>query len=776
MKKRFLSMAAALALALALALPCAAEDAGFSFRSIDVKAEVHADNTITVTETYTLNGAPNGASFERRLHGDTHANGFYYKDVTTGGSMAAETDTDSWADWGGSVRFTVHGAGRTDATATLRYTIVHYDDLTDSGDSLLLDFFSYGLETSADSFTAAVTLPQDGVQKYGLSEGERGKLDPDGFTCTLDGTTLRVASTQAVRRYQQLTLYADFAEGYFTGEAQPKTDFLIRNLDSEVTVDSEMVYTVHTKCTVEANNRDSWLELPVLEFAKYNTPYTWTVESTSDNITDYGTKYGSKDMTLYLDTNEETGTFEAEYTYTLRPARLSTPFDFALRMPYWCDRLDALHLTFTAPGLHDAAISLENEILTLPKDARVTLTQQDGSAELTTRTPLYGYESMEFTAQRDSALYHRSSAGIVRGSLIVAALMLAVCAAGKFFFGTPRPFAAAPQAAVPGGINCAEFGYLLDGQLTNAELVRLVPAWGAQGHLSAEPCGGEFIFHALDNGPLEVPQYETVLFHRMFALGHDGYVTTVQLRGPFAREVSSARLALFSQYKGAMALGKGGAPRVACWLLSLMPAAALGFAGVHAMTFSGAAAFAAGLVCMLAQGVVSLPLLVTFAPRAGAVRSGMPTHPVLRAVCLAAGAGLAVGLAALLAHLMELSFWAVLAVTLLCCAGSALSAAFLCDPPQLHALLAEVNAFARFLAAPDADAVRAAQAAEPAYYYKMLPYAMAAGCAAQWRAAFAGTALPLPAYLPGVPDADAAAGAQELLVQALRAVSLPGAK
>ena len=60
MKKRFLSMAAALALALALALPCAAEDAGFSFRSIDVKAEVHADNTITVTETYTLNGAPNG--------------------------------------------------------------------------------------------------------------------------------------------------------------------------------------------------------------------------------------------------------------------------------------------------------------------------------------------------------------------------------------------------------------------------------------------------------------------------------------------------------------------------------------------------------------------------------------------------------------------------------------------------------------------------------------------------------------------------------------------
>ena len=775
MKKRVLALAAAAALCLGLALPCSASQGdNYHFRSVAVTAQMHSDGTVAVTEVYDVVFSAPCSGFEREVYGNDAVNGCSVRDVSCSGTMAwrVERQYDSYACVAfGPENGTVTG----EQQITLHYTLAYAADQEADADYFDFELFPYGLDADTDALSVELLYPETGVlRRYELTEGRSGSIGVEGVSCTQTDGGLALQSTQTLSSYTGLCLYAVFEPGLFPAQAESRADFVVSDGLCEVTVDSTMTYTIHQRYVIEANNRDTLLRLPTLAFEDYHTPYTCNTLSLSDGILDYDYDYDNN-PTLYLDLQDQLGTFTVDYTYTLRPLRRTAPFCFRLEPPNWCDRADQFTFSMTAPGLSGARITEMDSILHSAQESRYTLLQSGDACTLRMNGPFYPQERLVFSASVDASLYSRPAGGGAWAAVICGLTALLLCALGRFFLGTPRRLAAVPETDAPNGISSAEVGYLLDGCLTNAELASLIPSWAAQGALTIEACGGDYVFRATGSLPQTAPAYEVELFRRMFAHGRGGYVTTVQLRGCFAPDVSAARLQLKAQYRGARALYATSVTRLLFFALAALPAAVLGFAGAFCMGAGVPLSVLAALGCTVMQCFLGLLCFPVFAPRLGALQTGPKPDRLLRIVCGVLLAALACGWVALLAHWMqETPLWVLVCVTALCLSGQAVSALFLQRTPATHALLCRVLGFRDYLLHAAPDALRAAQLRDPSYCYRLLPYAEVFGLTELWVQRFSELDAPAPQWFAGVTNAADCAARTRQLLSVLRSVFLPG--
>ena len=745
MKKRLCCVLFAAMLLLALALPCMAaeEEKECYYENVTYSAVVHENGTASVTLELEVAFPAGHDNLDFYLPSFEFYNGSEITDLTVksadGTPYHAETDYLPAVTLGDSSTTGTHHF-------TLDYTLSFYDDLTEEMEWFELDFGTNRLHGDIRSFTGTVVLPAGAaIQKWELEDAIDGQLNPD-YAAAAQAENVITVTAKDLRGYYGLALYVQCDNGLFTQRATHFDDFVMKDRVCSITVDSEMVYTVQEHIVVEANNKRDSVYLYAIDFREYDTKCRLAYESGTDNIT--VNSYGD-DLYFYLDTQNSTGVYEADYTYTITPVKINTPFDLVFGATDF-DRTDAMKIIFTAPGLQNAQGGIRYSNLSrVPSAGRVTGVQDGNTYTMTLNTPLYGDETIEFTAAYDSSLYVRPVNGMVWKVLLAAVLCLVACVVCRLLFGMPAAVTAQPEHTPPEGMNSAEAGYLKDGTLTNTELASLVLQWVATGAVTGEESGGEYIFYRVHD-PIGCAPYELALFQAMFAYGKDGYVTTVQLRGCFHRDISAARLALLSQYRGGRALETGGAAKWVGMVLAALPMLVFGILAAGVSGFGAFWALPAGLGCMLLQLLLSCLCLPAFAPHRGALPRGKRPHGVLRTTCLVLLlVGAAVFCALLKSWFPVTSLGLMIPVVVLCLLGAALSAGSLRRGKAAQQLLCRVRGFCETLLTTDGKAMKNEIEKNQNYYYEMLPYAMVFGMADAWRRNAWGAQVPLPKGFTG---------------------------
>ncbi len=309
----------------------------------------------------------------------------------------------------------------------------------------------------------------------------------------------------------------------------------------------------------------------------------------------------------------------------------------------------------------------------------------------------------------------------------------------------------------PGKLTPAELGYIYDHQVNPYDLTAMLVYWAHQGHMKIiereETTGVVFkrdkkkiLFEKLEDLPETAPSFEKAYFNDLFdRYGADGLVDSESLENTFYQTVAVVSDLLKDSFRtpGRRLYSKQG------YLLLFI----IGFLGVAEffMVFSGTLSvvnpYAPGLVTLfsLLLAVAMTGLVAVSARQFSLIKTRLPRQRILT--------GLLSGVLLLVALVLLLGYSRVVTVPriYLLAVVSALILLFMTPYTKLRTaygddILGKILGFRNFIENAEKDRIDALVAEDPAYFYRVLPYAMVLGVTDTWARRFESMITETPAW------------------------------
>ena len=234
--KKLLCTLAALALCLALAAPALADDAGYRVDKMDVQAQLHENNVMSVTETITVTFdeprhgivrvLPEKLTMLREVDGEERT--MYYRakvgNVTaTGAPAKLSSENGSRA-----IRLGNEDEWVTSAQYVLEYDYDLGDDRIPAYDQLFYSLNGPDWDAEIEELTFSIAfdkpLPAEGLETMTVLGGAWGATaDRVGIEWTADENGVRGATTRPLHPGESVSVYAKLPAGYFVGARLPVT-------------------------------------------------------------------------------------------------------------------------------------------------------------------------------------------------------------------------------------------------------------------------------------------------------------------------------------------------------------------------------------------------------------------------------------------------------------------------------------------------------------------------------------------------------------------------
>lgn len=713
-----------------LALPCAAEpQPTYTFEQVSLRAQVLENGSVEVQQTLRVqyNGVCPGFSWQ--VPGGDIGFAAEIQNLQAGGDLPTMTTQN-----GNMASVSFGSAPEGTYAVAITYRIMRGEDYDATADFLYLPLLGYGLDTAVRQFDAQVQFA-DGVtvQEYAVVPDSASAAQVEGFISTYDAGTIAVTASNVAPGTRAL-LQTTLPQGAF--DYPPiEQNYIVQENVCTVDVSNDMVYNVHHRVTLDAKTTQSGIALPVLAFADASMRYTAEIVSQSGPVEMTVRRYDGRTTLVAALRNDTEGAVTVEYDYTLRPALIHAPMDLRVEIPYWAENLPTFSLTLHAPGLGMPQV-LFQAVLAAPTEQRYTLSTEQNGFSFALTGPMVRKEAVTLRLPYDAAQYQRGATPQAVMLVVLAFAVLVLVCVVRIWNDRRRMLHAVPCEDLPKNMSCATLGYLLRGTSANWDFAALMLQWRAQGCLTIEPCGKEYIFGCLKK-PVDAPQYEQNLFETMFAYGSGGYVTTVQLSGVLGAQFAQARRALLAEYRGKRALRFFGVVQMVVLTLGVVPVGLLGLLGMSAQGagYLSALGFLAGI---LAQTCAAVLCLVVFGAGAGARSETRFAGKAVRGLCVCALAVWEILVAVLfVVSLPEMAAWVIAAVLILSTAACVLAAGFVCHGTEVRPELCNALGVAALVEGIDAERAALLRETEPDIGARLLPYACLLHAENAWCAAFA---------------------------------------
>lgn len=739
-KPRMRWLAAALCALLCAVLPFAApqtahaEDEGYYIQSMDIQVRADDTRTYYVSETLDVYYREARHGILRTLPTYSDAESYTIEDIQVTGAPFEVTQSGSEVE----IRI---GDADTEVTGHQQYVITyalkHYADYETDGDYLYLNVVGTEWDTTIERVHARILYPEGAeVLQQTVSTGTYGGTGHEGVTVrTVDGG-VELETARALPAYEGITLQTQFAEGTFANAPAYPFPFRVKQMDTRIDITQEKYLHVVQSLTVEVEDADESI-------------YLWLDDvyaGGNSQITDVAvqgayTRAGTTVDAAILEP-ERPGTYTMDVTYTVIP-RLSGDLSFRLLQNSWDAPVEHCTVTVQAP-FAVAGTELEfgrrNE---LNDPERYAWQVSGNTLRFESRDTIYPQEVLDLSLTVDGTFARAPQQGaytMLIGSAVVVALALLL----HLLFGRDRKEPIAVELYPPEGMNSAEVGYVINDVCSSTDVTSLLYEWASLGYLRMES-RGEVITLIKEREP--DPQrrsYEKQLFHSLFRYGDGKQVTTEQLRDHFYEDIAQVKKDVKARFAGAQSLYDRGTAGVR-WLTILM-----GFVPILWLSCVCAQVELKSTVGGVMEGILAcMPLVAAYGITRVVGRQRFTMKPVVQALCYLGIAAVTMALLALFGLgivTAELPVW-MRVLPVICSTVTLLISMFIRRRSAYGAkVLAQILGLRQFILVAEKDRLEALTHEDPAYFYRMLPYAQVLGLTDKWIDQFHDITVPPPSW------------------------------
>ena len=739
-KRRVASLVAALCVLLCAALPFAAprtaraEDDGYTIQSMDIQVQADDTRTYRVREVIDVyyNEARHGILRDLPTHSDVES--YTVEDIAVTGAPYEVTTG------GDEVQIRI-GDADTEVTGHQQYVITyvlrHYADYETDGDYLYLNVVGTQWDTAIERMHARIVYPEGAnVLQQTVTTGRYGGTGSDGVAVQPLEDGLAIDTTRALRAGEGVTLQTRFEEGAFQNAPAYPFPFRVKQMDMriDITQEKHLNITQHLLMDVQDAGESIYLWL--------DDVYTGGNSKVTDVVVQGAHTRAGTSVDAAILEPEQPGMYAMDVTYTVIP-RLSGDLSFRLLPGSWDAPIEHCTLIVQAPfQLTDGGLEFgrRNE---LNDPERYDWQMSGNTLTFDSRDIIYPKEVLNLSVAVDGAFARAPEPGayaMVIGSAVVVALALRL----HWLFGRDRREPIAVELYPPDGMNSAEVGYVINDNCSNTDVTALLYEWASLGYLRMES-RGEVITLAkekdLDPGRRT---YEKRLFNSLFRYGDGRQVTTEQLKDHFYKDIAEAKGEVKARFAGAQALYDRGTAGVR-WLTMLLGLVPM----IWLSCVCAQAEMAGGVAGVMEGSIACLPFIAAYGITRLVGRQRFKMKPVVQGLCYLGIAVVTLGLISLFGLRIvtaELPLWMRVCPV----AGSAatlLISMFIRRRSAYGAkVLAQILGLRQFILMAEKDRLEALTHEDPAYFYRMLPYAQVLGLTDKWIDQFREIAVPTPAW------------------------------
>ncbi|NLC78791.1 MAG: DUF2207 domain-containing protein, partial [Ruminococcaceae bacterium] len=504
----------------------------YRFTNWAVEVTANSDRSYDVTETI-------DAWFDLPSHGITRdiplygaAEEFTIENVTVDGD---NFDYDGF----GNIRI---GDADTEITGAHRYvihyTLSHYADNEPDADYFYFNIIGTGVDTVIENWSARITLPAAAsVEEYKVTGGSYGSNDDFDCESSLNGSVLTLESKTALAPYEGVTVNAKLNEGAF-GDAvvwQPpirindlKVDVII-NEYGEATVTETYAATINEACYFD---KYSCLDNYQGGDESIKPMYVFEIHPdgregfVSEDRNSNGISFEEGDVGKTL-------SFKFVYAYK---TNIKTPpqyFQFILSENDKEASYENISVNIVAPfEIEEGFIDLGGAMANSGEDSTVNISGKRATVSVS-GTLTEATERVLKIGFGDAAFVRRASAADTVLPVILGIVLFLVVLFAFVFF-PERKIAPMVRFEPPAGMDPAEMGMLIDGKVSNDDVVSLIYYWASHGHLKISMSeDDDFTLYKLSVlDPLH-KAYEHKMFKTLWETGENDVVTKEQLEDTF---------------------------------------------------------------------------------------------------------------------------------------------------------------------------------------------------------------------------------------------------
>lgn len=739
-KRRTATLLAALCALLCAALPFAApqiahaQDDGYYIQSMDIQVRADGTRTYHIRETIDVyyNEARHGILRNIPTHSDVES--YTVEDIAVTGAPYEVTES------GSEIQIRI-GDADTEVTGHQQYVITyalrHYADYETDGDTLYLNVVGTQWDTAIERVHARILYPEGAdVLEQTVTTGRYGGTDHEGVTIREIDGGIALDTTRALSAYEGITLQTRFTEGAFAKAPAYPFPFRVKQMDTRIDITQEKHYNVTQHLVIDVEDADESIYLWL------DDVYTGGNSKVTDVVVQGAHTRASSSVGAAILEPTWPGTYTMDVTYTVIP-RLKSDLSFRLLPGSWDAPIEHCTLIVQAPfQLTDGELEFgrRNE---LNDPERYDWQISGNTLTFDSRDTIYPKEVLNLSFKVDGAFARAPEPGVytmVIGSAVVVALALLL----HLLFGRDRKVPIAVELYPPDGMNSAEVGYVINDNCSSTDVTSLLYEWASLGYLRME-CQDEVITLVKEKEPDGARRaYEKRLFNRLFRCGDGKVVTTEQLKDRFYKDIAQAKQDVKERFAGAQALYDRGTAGVR-WLTIL-----LGFVPMIWLSCVCAQAEMASGVGGVIEGIIAgMPLMAAYGITRLVGKQRFKMKPFVQAICYLGIAVATLGLVSLFGlgiTTAELPIW-MRVCPVACSAATLLISMFIRRRSAYGAkVLAQILGLRQFILMAEKDRLEALTHEDPAYFYRMLPYAQVLGLTNKWIDQFREIAVPAPTW------------------------------
>ncbi len=328
------------------------------------------------------------------------------------------------------------------------------------------------------------------------------------------------------------------------------------------------------------------------------------------------------------------------------------------------------------------------------------------------------------------------------------ALCIGLCFLLWFKFGKDTKLFPSVQFEAPSGLNPAEIGYIVDGQVDGKDVTSLILYWADKGYLEIEESVGGFLkgkvltIRKLQEIPSSAKSYERKVFNDLFAMGDGEEVSTLELTNSFYKTVQWAQDSIELSFTGNAEKKIFVSPNKGSFLTALLAFLPTTLAVFEGLKSAGFPFSILGIPFSIALLIFSRQLAVEITANRKKSKAAMFgfSFGILFALIFVLSFGSSGG---------EMSLLQLLLAGLSTVVCSFFLGIISKRTEYGDKILEKILGFQEFINTAEKDKLEMMFEQNPSYFYNVLPYAMVMGLSSKWAKHFEGMALEPPHWYRG---------------------------
>ncbi len=551
------------------------DDPGYTITSFDTQVEVDESRAYHVTETLQVHFHEERQGILRSIPLQGDAETYHITNVSVeGDSYRLEEDHSNLV-----IRIGKRGTYHTGAkTYVIKYTLEHFQDYVSDGDYIYVDLLGTNWDTKIYKFTGSITYPSTATfDRLFLSSGGFETIGNNkNVTSHEEDHRIVFKGDSSFSPYEGVTATVRLKEGAFPKAPEflfPykintfKGDYLLTK-NKELQVKENLQFSITQE---QINDFSSFVEFPLFQQKEALLKNFNLISSTNEIALSSPTPNSNQNtLSLYF---TKPGVYDISYEYTLLlPLSNQNPFKKEFISPLTVNFLSNIegpvlqsHFSFTS----EVPLEEVSAVMGRLGDSDLfDISHQNEVTFFTSKNSLYPGDPFSINVLVNQKDFTRTPSTL--SYLPLLAVLIGLLLTYYFFHkkGRDIPLASVVSIHPPDNLSSPEAGYVLNGKITNDQMITILYNWANDGYIqivevaqekekSKKKKSSDLNMVKLKDLSPSHPPYEIALFNKMFARGKEGVVTSKNLRNYFLSDLLTAMNGLTKKFnRGEKALLK----------------------------------------------------------------------------------------------------------------------------------------------------------------------------------------------------------------------------